>query len=234
MARWNRAAGLLPVDARRVLDIGCAFGFGTRRLVRPGRTVVGIEVSAAYVRRAVRAGGGPLYLRGLGAPLPFRDGAFDAVVCLDVLEHVPDEAAVVAEIARVLRPGGTLIVSVPHRGRLARCDSINRLPDCWDMAEVAPGRDVATEPGEVHRHYSVTELSRLLGPRLHITAIRRSGFGVAELVNLPLLWLSKRVLRAPRLYDLLQYAYFTVYLAEDLIPTGRAGYHLMVRARRRR
>jgi SAM-dependent methyltransferase len=215
MARWSRAARLLPAQARRVLDLGCAFGFGTRRAAR-GRLVVGIDVNEAYIRRAARAGGGARFLRAAGERLPFADAAFDAVLCLDVLEHVADERAILCEIARVLRPGGALIVSVPHRGMLARFDSINRCPDLWDMAEIAPGRDVREDGGEVHRHYSTDELRALLRGDFAIESVHRTGLGVAEIVNIPLLWASRRLLRAPRLYDLL--------------PLGGLGYHLMVRA----
>lgn len=229
MARWSRAARLLPPDAGRVLDLGCAFGFGTRALL-PRPCVVGIDVSERSIRRAVRGTPGARFLRAVGAQLPFADASFDAVVCLDVLEHVPDERLVVREIGRVLRPGGTLVVSVPHAGALARFDSINRCPDLWDLAEIAPGRDRVHETGKLHPHFTLPELRATLGGGFRVTAVRRTGIGLAELVNIPLLWLSKRVLRLPRLYDALQYLYFSVYLAEDLIPTGRAGYHLMVRA----
>ena len=232
MARWGRAARLLPADARRVLDLGCAFGFGTRRLA-DGRFVVGIDVNEAYIRRAARVDGGARFLRATGERLPFAAAAFDAVLCLDVLEHVADERAVIAEIARVLRPGGVLIASVPHRGPLARFDSVNRCPELWDMAEVAPGRDPLTLRGEIHRHYSAQELGALLRPAFAVGSIHRTGVGLAEVVNTPLLWTSRRLLRRPRLYDALQYIYFTVYLAEDLLPMGRLGYHLMVRATRR-
>lgn len=230
MARWSRAARLLPGSAERVLDLGCAFGFGTRRLA-DGRWVVGIDVSEASIRRATSGPGAARFLIAAGDRLPFMDASFDAVTCLDVLEHVADERTVLAEAHRVLRPGGTLVVSVPHRGPLARYDSINLCPGFWEMREVAPGRDVSAIP-EVHRHYSVAELRQILRPQFCIAGVWRTGIGVAELVNIPLLWLSKGMLRMPRLYDFLQYLYFTVYLADDVIPMGRQGYHLMVRATR--
>src|SRR5262249_52435989 len=136
MARWNRAARLLPAGTRRVLDLGCAYGFGTRGLTR-GRYVVGVDVSEAYIRRAARTVNSARFLRALADNVPLRDGSFDAIVCLDVLEHVPDERALLAEVHRLLRPGGMLLLSVPHRGALARFDSINLLPELWDMGVIA-------------------------------------------------------------------------------------------------
>jgi len=230
MARWSRAARLLPADAVRVLDIGCAFGHGTRRLA-PGRYVVGFDLSAASIERAARAGGAR-YLRAVADQIPIADASVDAATCLDVLEHVPDQGALIREAHRVLRPGGTLLLSVPHRGLLARFDSINRCPALWDLAEIAPARDLEAEHGEIHRHYSLAELRALLAPRFRITGVWRTGLGVAELINIPLLVLCKRVLRQPRLYHALQYLYFSLYLAEDALPLGRHGYHLFVRAAR--
>ena len=54
-----------------------------------------------------------------GGRLPFRDAAFDAVAVVDMLEHVPDEAAFVAELARITKPGGRLVVNTPHLKRTA-------------------------------------------------------------------------------------------------------------------
>lgn len=231
MARWTRAMALLPVGTRRVLDLGCAFGFGTRRLARRFQ-VVGVDASPAYIRRAVRAGTRARYVLAAAGRVPLRDGAFDAVVLLDVLEHVPDEAAVLREAARLLAPGGTLVLSVPHAGLLRRFDSINRCPNLVDPAEIAPFRDPARERGEIHRHYAVDRLRDLLAPSFRIERVELTGLGVAELVNIGLLWFTKRLLRAPRLYGVLQYIYFSVYLAEDLVPLGPWSYHVMVRARR--
>lgn len=231
MARWTRAMRLLPGETRRVLDLGCAFGFATRRLARRYDSV-GIDASPLYIERAVRAGGRPAYLLAAAHALPLRDRSFDALLLLDVIEHVPDEGAVLREVARLLRPGGALVLSVPHAGLLRRFDAINCCPDLVDPAEVAPFRDRGRAAGELHRHYRLAEIQALLGPSLRIDHVRYTGLGIAEFVNIALLWLTKRVLRAPRLYDYLQYLYFTVYLAEDLLPFGRWSYHLMVRARR--
>jgi SAM-dependent methyltransferase len=229
MARWTRAMAMLPPETRRVLDLGCAFGFGTRRLARRYDTV-GVDASLPFIRRAVRAGSAARFVLAAAGAVPLRDGIFDAVLLLDVIEHVPDEAAAVREASRVLAPGGTLVLSVPHAGLLRRWDSINRCPDLVDPAEIAPFRNLPRETGEIHRHYSLPQLRELLAPAFCIDRVQYTGLGLAEFVNIGLLWLCKRLLRAPRLYDLLQYVYFSVYLAEDFLPMGRRSYHIMVRA----
>ena len=105
-------AGL--AQARRVLDVGCGNGAVTLDLAAaaPRATVVAIDADAAMAGRArARLGPGAL-LRSDGRALPFRDGAFDAAVCNLVLLWSPEPERVVAEMARVVRPGGTVLASM--------------------------------------------------------------------------------------------------------------------------
>jgi SAM-dependent methyltransferase len=97
---------------RRVLDLGCRSGALTRHLLA-GNTVVGLDVDRAALAKA-RTLGIDTVEADVEEPLPFPDASFDAVVCGELLEHLrfPDE--VVAEIRRVLRPGGVLVGSVPN------------------------------------------------------------------------------------------------------------------------
>jgi SAM-dependent methyltransferase len=95
----------------RILDYGCGTGGNTSGYASLG-AVVGIEPDPAAVRLA-RERGGAQYCRASGTQLPFGQGAFDVVVASDVLEHIEDDLAAVSEIARVLRPGGATIISVP-------------------------------------------------------------------------------------------------------------------------
>jgi SAM-dependent methyltransferase len=96
----------------RLLDAGCGTGFNLRALSRHGATT-GVDLSPdaiAFCRsRGVRA------VRGSVLRLPFADASFDAVTSFDVIYHdwVEDDAAAVAEMSRVLRPGGALLVRVP-------------------------------------------------------------------------------------------------------------------------
>lgn len=112
-----RLAQLLSAAAGpgvRCLDVGCGNGHGPGTFLRPRvGTYVGVDVSARAVDEA-RALGLDARLVDDAAELPFTDGAFDLVVCVEVLEHLlrPDRAA--REIARVLAPGGTLIATVPN------------------------------------------------------------------------------------------------------------------------
>lgn len=93
-----------------VLDLGCAGGFMAEALARKGARVRGLdpaEDAVAAARAHAAAEGLSIdYGVGVGEALPYPDAAFDAVVCVDVLEHVRDLGQVLAEVRRVLRPGG--------------------------------------------------------------------------------------------------------------------------------
>ena len=95
----------------RILDYGCGTG-GNSSSYAPFGLVYGIEPDPGAVRLARRRGGAAL-CRASGTELPFRPGSFDVVVASDVLEHIDDDLRAVQEIARMLRPGGAFIFSVP-------------------------------------------------------------------------------------------------------------------------
>ncbi len=102
----------------RVLDIGCGAGFLSRELADRGHTVMGADLSLGSLRVAP-GGPGRGYLAADAYRLPFPDGCFDAVCALDFLEHVSAPGRVVAEAARVLRPGGLFFFHTFNRNPLA-------------------------------------------------------------------------------------------------------------------
>lgn len=104
-----------------VLDLGCSNGAHALAAARCVRQVVGVDydrvalsVAADSARRAAR-GNLCLFAVDLTGRLPFRDSSFDAVLFLDVIEHLEPRRHVLDEIARVLRPDGRLLVSAPNR-----------------------------------------------------------------------------------------------------------------------
>lgn len=96
----------------RILDLGAGNGQASKLLAEAGLDVVSLDFTQAS---CVAIGGrGGSALRGDGTRLPFAADSFDGVVLLDVIEHMPSPHAVLAECARVLKPGGTLLVSCPN------------------------------------------------------------------------------------------------------------------------
>lgn len=107
------AAELAALDLRpgaRLLDAGCGAGH-TLDLLSEFGMAMGVDSDAESVALAV-AGGHDALVAAL-PELPFADGTFAACTCLDVLEHVCEDEAALAELARVTEPGGALIVTVP-------------------------------------------------------------------------------------------------------------------------
>jgi SAM-dependent methyltransferase len=144
----------------KILDMGCGSGRHTCAAARLDRVVaVGADINPDDVLEARKR---LAFQEGLGenracawgtlaadiAHLPFKDGAFDLVICSEVLEHIPDEGGAVRELARVLKPGRDLVVSVPRY-----------LPEriCWALSE-----DYHRANGGHIRIYRKKRLQRLL------------------------------------------------------------------------
>ena len=99
---------------KRVLDVGCGDGQISRALAAAGASVVGIDPTERNLEVARQRGGGPEYLKAGADDLPFDDDSFDAVVACLVFEHIDDLDAAIAEVARVLRPGGQFSFFLNH------------------------------------------------------------------------------------------------------------------------
>jgi ubiquinone/menaquinone biosynthesis C-methylase UbiE len=100
------------LTAHTVLDLGCGSGWVGKKVREhnPPVRVVGLDIDRAGLTEAKDA---ELPVLGDAGRLPFRSGAFDGAVLKDLLEHSPDALRVMTEIHRVLKPGGTIYVSVP-------------------------------------------------------------------------------------------------------------------------
>lgn len=111
--RLVAGATILPV-ADRLLDVGCGDGSLVLLLQKKARLVLGVDRAFSACREAstkgILAQCGDLHARHL----PYRDSVFDAVACLDVIEHVLDPRHLLLEVARVLRPRGILVLTTPN------------------------------------------------------------------------------------------------------------------------
>ena len=169
----------------RVLDVGSGFGRHVYECARRGARVVALDHAADEVAETrstlaamVEAGeidGDRLIgvLRGDARVLPFGDDTFDVVITSEVLEHIQDDVAAIAEMVRVLKPGGRFAATVP-----------SQLPETinWKLS------DEYHAPKSVGGHvriYSRTEL----GAKLRAAGLRVDGFHRAHALHSPYWWL---------------------------------------------
>jgi 2-polyprenyl-6-hydroxyphenyl methylase/3-demethylubiquinone-9 3-methyltransferase len=111
-----------PLAGKRALDVGCGAGLLAEPLARLGAEVTGLDAAAENI--AVAAA----HAEGAGLPITYHHGElsalkaepFDLVTCMEVIEHVADKPAFVAQLARHLAPGGLLVLSTPNRTTASR------------------------------------------------------------------------------------------------------------------
>ncbi|MEJ7765171.1 MAG: class I SAM-dependent methyltransferase [Acidimicrobiales bacterium] len=171
--------GLRPGEL--LLDLGAGGGRHAYGAFARGARVVALDRSeadakdcAAFLTALVDEAdhGEAASMVGDALRLPFPDATFDRVICAEVLEHVPDDRAAMAEIARVLRPKGTAAVTVPRFW-----------PElvCWALSD-----EYHLVDGGHVRIYRLGELRR----RLHAAGLRPAGVGLAHGLHTPYWWLK--------------------------------------------
>ena len=110
---------LRVVPGQRVLDLGCGPGDGAAMLAQRQVVAIGLDYSQGMLDAAKKEPNlrGRL-TRGDAGRLPFKDGAFDKIICTNSFHHYPDHVASLREMRRVLRPGGLLVLVDPRKDNL--------------------------------------------------------------------------------------------------------------------
>lgn len=164
--------GILGAGRPTAVDVGCGGGLLAEPMAAAGLNVLGVDPSLPSLRsarvHALRTGAAASYASGIGESLPLADASMDVAFCCDVLEHVTSIDAVLAEIARVLRPGGVFCFDTVNRTLLARLVVVGL------MQEFAPLRVV---PAGVHDHRQFVRPAEL------VRSLTRAGLATGELVG---------------------------------------------------
>jgi ubiquinone/menaquinone biosynthesis C-methylase UbiE len=99
-----------PAADSHLLDVGSGQGKFVPELVKKGFNVIGVEPSSVLIESAKVSYPNTQFVQASATDLPFQDGVFDFVMCVETLEHIPNTEKAVSEMARVLKPGGKLII----------------------------------------------------------------------------------------------------------------------------
>lgn len=162
---------------------------------------------------------------------PFPDTRFDTVILYDQLAHVVDDETAIAEAARVLKPGGVLVVRVPQEGPLAWLDGFNLYRYVRDTTR--RGKLLHQTRGiGWRRHYPPRGLVRLLGDRFRVTSRSTQGVGLVDLVRLGVLLVCNWLLRSPARGDRVRPVLDGVARVDNRLNAGPFGYHLVLVAER--
>ena len=176
--------GLQPGEL--VLDLGCGFGRHAYEVLRRGARVVACDMAIPEVREVrntyaamvdageIDADAGATASAGDATRLPFPDHTFDRIIASEVLEHVPDDHAAMAELTRVLKPGGVLAATVPAF-----------LPEriCWALS------DDYHAPAEVGGHVRIYTRAEL-EVKMEIAGLQPIDYHRAHALHSPYWWLK--------------------------------------------
>ena len=155
--RLNLIDQVVGLQGKRVLDVGCGGGILSESMSNKGAEVTGIDLSEKALKVAqlhglesgVKVDYRLISVEALAAEMP---GSFDAVTCMEMLEHVPDPAAVVAACTRLVKPGGTVFFS-----------TINRNPKAYLFAVVGAEYVLNLLPRGTHDYEKFIKPSELVG-----------------------------------------------------------------------
>ena len=159
--KFRAISGLLgDTTSQTCLDIGANNGVISLLLRQRGGQWHSADLEAKTVA-SIRQLVGERVLQIDGKSLPFEDDSLDLVVIVDFLEHIPDDAGFVFELARVLRPGGALVINVPHIPRWSLLNPLRHLVGLTDQRH-----------GHLRPGYTAAGLSRLLAPHFSVERVR--------------------------------------------------------------
>jgi len=155
--RLNWIDGKTALAGKRVIDVGCGGGILAESMARRTAVVTGIDMGEAPLAvarlHAMEAGIGVEYLQSTAEDIAAqRAGQYDAVTCMEMLEHVPDPGAVVAACAQLVKPGGNVFFS-----------TINRNPKSWLFAIVGAEHILRLLPKGTHEYAKFIRPSELAG-----------------------------------------------------------------------
>lgn len=184
----------IPNGYRNLLDVGCSHAYFTRYFSQKVENVYGIDVEEEAVEIATKRYPKIKFKVSPAENIPYEKDLFDIVTMLDTFEHTQNEKKVLDELYRVIKPGGILIFTVPHKGFFEFLDVSNfcyNFPSIYKFVyfiikkEFPKQRDASLK----HRHYSLNEIENLFKGKFIINKVHRSGLFIY-----PSFWLLSNII----------------------------------------
>lgn len=201
--RYKLVFNWLPDRVSKLLDAGCAWGYGTQILKNKTDITYGLDPTEESIQIAQKQDHEKsiIFVRSFLEKTPFDSNLFDVVVCCETIEHVNSEVDSLNEVFRILKPGGILIMTTPHKGLFGFMDTGNsirwveyiiksKLSGLYKVAYKIrkgeyPKAIEYTKPiynhDNTHRHYSLEDIIQMLESsffreKYDILKVFRSGF----------------------------------------------------------
>ena len=188
---------MLPSEVGSLIDYGCFNGELLSSLKGVVKSLTGVDRNVEQIESAKQKIKGVYFSVVTDVRTNFQNSEFDAATCLEVMEHVPSEKNLIQELARILKPNGVLVLSVPHRGSLTFLDTGNfkfKFPSLVKyyyyfikrdrsayrqrFVEARNGMigDVSISDNMEHKHYIFDEIEKILYPYFRIEKAVTYGF----------------------------------------------------------
>ncbi len=168
--RPNTLARLPELKGKHVLDLGCATGFYTEYALEHGATVTAVDASRKLIDRLsskIKSPKVKLHCADIGQPMPFlKSGSFDVIICSLVMDYIKDWKPLLAELYRVLKKGGRLVIATGHP--FASYLYLNRIskPESYFAFKMIKDTWAVRSPKPFKTHYYIRPLHEVLRPML--------------------------------------------------------------------
>lgn len=236
-----------PKNIENLLDGGCSFGYGTIYYSKHAKNTYGAEIDATSVEVARNRFKNISFVNTALENTPFENSFFDVVVLNDVLEHTNDKIQTLSELNRIMKKGGVLILSTPHKGLFQLFDPYNYgyylkkyfkflyIPLYYIVRFMKTGKfpkEFNPEHGVKHFHYNINDYNEMLkkstfNENYEITDIFRSG-----LLLEPIYYNLERILDIIlplKIKNIILKPFFWMASIEYWLPTGTFAYNIAAR-----
>jgi 2-polyprenyl-3-methyl-5-hydroxy-6-metoxy-1,4-benzoquinol methylase len=236
-----------PKEIDTLLDGGCSFGYGTRYFAEHANKTYGVEINPEHYEVAKSRFKNITFKNSALEKTDFDNEFFDVIVLNDVLEHTNDKIQTLSELNRILKSGGTLILSTPHKGLFQLLDPYNygyylkkyfsflynplyKLIRLIKTGKIP--KDVNPEHGVKHYHYSLKDYNNMLQisefkNNYKIDKVFRSGLLIEPIYyNLERIF---DIFMPAKMKKIVLKPFFFLAELEYWIPTGILAYNIAVR-----